>query len=341
MCSRFIAAVVASLLVGIVSCPGCAREDGGGIRTTRTKVEKTNAANKGADADSGGQTPGEDQSDGETAGGKDDEKPTDQPGTEEFGLSPRELVQAVEKVEALIAQCMREQGFEYIACDFRTIRKGMSADKNLPGMSEEEFISKYGFGVSTWYTGNAPQLAEGYSPAREGLGERNNEIYKKLSPADQVAYNRALFGENTDASFAVGLETENFSRCGGCTRKAIEQVFKPDQLKATYYNPKDALINNHPLMKSALRVYASEMRDAGFTYNHPDEVEADIRERLNGVTSGGTIPVEKMSPEQLAALKELQNYERRVAVKNFELQESIFDPVEERIEKLLYPREVK
>ena len=32
-------------------------------------------------------------------------------GTEEFGMSPRELVQAIEKTEALIAQCMREQGF--------------------------------------------------------------------------------------------------------------------------------------------------------------------------------------------------------------------------------------
>lgn len=262
-------------------------------------------------------------------------------GTEEFGLTQKELVQAIEKVEALIGQCMREQGFEYIAADYKTVRAGMGADKSLPGLSEGEFIDKYGFGVSTFYSGKPPQLAEGYSPAQVGFGERNVQIFKNLSPADQVAYNRALLGENTDATFAVGLEIENFSRCGGCTRKAIEQVFKPDQLKATYYNPKDALVNNHPLMKTALRVYASEMRDAGFVYNHPDEVEGDIRERLNTLNSGGTILVEKMLPEQLDALKKLQDYERRVAAKNFELQESIFDPVEERIEKELFAREVK
>jgi hypothetical protein len=172
------------------------------------------------------------------------------PGTEEFGLTPKQLVQSIEKVEALISKCMRDKGFQ------------LSADKKMSGVSEEEFIDKYGFGLSTLYTGQPPQLATGYSPAKVGLGERNIEIYKHLSPADQVAYNRALFGENTDATFAVGLEAENFSRTGGCTRKAIEQVFEPEQLKATYYNPKDALINKDPRMKAALRKYAAEMRKA-------------------------------------------------------------------------------
>ncbi len=262
-------------------------------------------------------------------------------GTEEFGLTPRQLVQSIEKVEALISKCMRDQGFQYVAADYITVRKGMGADKNMPGVSEEEFTAKYGFGVSTLYTGQPPQLATGYSPAKVGLGERNVQIYKNLSPADQVAYNRALLGENTDATFAVGLETENFWRTGGCTREAIEQVFQPEQLKATYYNPKDALINKDPRMKAALRYYAREMRKAGFEYNHPDEVEPDIRERLAALTSGGTIRVEEMLPEQVAALKQLQDYERRVAVKNFELAEEVFDPVEEKIEKELFAREVK
>ncbi len=262
-------------------------------------------------------------------------------GTEEFGLTPRQLVQYVEKLEALISKCMRSEGFHYVAADYITVRKGMSADKRLPGIGEEEFISKYGFGVATMYTGHPPQLTKGYSPSKVGLGERNVQIFQNLSPADQVAYNRVLLGENTDATFAVGLETENFSRTGGCTRKAIEQVFQPEQLKATYYNPKDALINKDPRMKAALRKYAAEMRKAGFEYNHPDEVETDVRERLDALTAGGTIPVDKMSLEQLTALGELQDYERRVAVKNFELQEEVFDPVEEKIEKELFAREVK
>lgn len=251
-------------------------------------------------------------------------------GTEEFGLSQRELVQAIEQTEDLISKCMREQGFQYVAADHATVRAGMSADKRLPGLSEEEFINQYGFGVATLYTGQAPQLATGYSPAKTGLGERNVQYFKTLAPADQVAYNRALLGENVHATFAVALETENLSQTGGCTRKAAEQVFKPDQVKASHYNPQDALINSDPRMKAVLNMYAREMKKGGFDYTHPDQVEPDIRARLAALTDNGRILVEKMSPDQKAALRKLQDYERVVAAKSFKLQEELVGPVEER-----------
>ena len=263
------------------------------------------------------------------------------PGQQEFGLTERQLVQNIEKVEALIAGCMRAQGFEYVAVDSETVRRGMKADKTLPGLEEEEFVAKYGFGIATLYTGKPPQLAEGYSPGKIGLGRRNIENFKSLSPADQVGYNRALFGENSDATFAIGLDSEDFSRCGGCTREAIERVFEPEQLKASYYNPKDALVANDPRMKAALREYAAAMREAGFDAADPNSVEEEIRQRLDAITGGGTVPVEQLSPEQLAALDELQNYERRLAVKTLELEEKIVEPVEDRVEKELFARRVE
>jgi hypothetical protein len=255
-------------------------------------------------------------------------------------MTMKELVQAAEKVEALIADCMRKQGFQYVAVDFKTVRKGMNADKTLPGMSEKEFAEAYGFGLATFYTGLPPQLSEGYSPGRVGLGERNIQIFKGLSPADQVAYNRALLGPNMDATFAVALEIENFGRCGGCTLEAIKQVFKPEQLKATYFNPLDVLIANDRRMKAALREYADAMHEAGFDYNNPDEVEPDLRQRLHAITGDGTIPPEKLTPEQKDALTKLQEDERRIAVLTIELEEKFFEPVEEQIEKELFPRQV-
>jgi hypothetical protein len=217
----------------------------------------------------------------------------------------------------------------------------MYALMSVPGLGEEKFIEKHGFGIATLYTGEPPQLIEGYSPGRVGLGERNVEIFKNLSPADQVAYNRALFGANTHATFAIGIDTEDFSQCGGCTLTAIEQVFEPEQLKLTYYNPKDALIDDDPRMKAALRIYAHEMRKAGFDYNHPEEVEEDVRERLYAITRGETIPVEKLAPAQREALEELKDYERRVSVVNYRLEEELLDEVEDQIEDELFPREVK
>jgi hypothetical protein len=262
-------------------------------------------------------------------------------GTEEFGLSPRELVQAIEKTEELIARCMREQGFQYVAVDYNTVRDGMAADKKLPGLSEEEFINRHGFGVSTLYTGLPPQLSTDYSPARIGLGERNVQIFRALSPADQVAYNRALLGDDVSSTFAVALEIEDLSRTGGCTRTAVAQVFKPDQLKASHYNPQDALIKNDPRMKAALGFWRREMKKAGFDYAHPDEIEPDLRNRLNALTENGKVLATKMSPDQKAALRKLQDFERAVAVKSFKMQEEVLDPVEEKIQQELFSRKVQ
>jgi hypothetical protein len=266
--------------------------------------------------------------------------PEGEVGTKEFGLTERQLVQSVEKVENLIAKCMRQQGFEYVTVDYTTIRHAMSIVEAMPGMREEAFVAKYGYGISTFYTGAPPQLTTGHNPARSGLGERNVELFKNLSSADQVAYARALFGENPEATFAVALEEEDFSRCGGCTREALEKVFTPEQLDATYYNPLNALVNEDPRMKKALRKFASEMRKRGFDYSHPDDVKPDLWERLDAITDNRSIPVSRLTPEQLEALKELQEFERKIAVVNFKLAEDLFDPVEERILREMYSREV-
>jgi hypothetical protein len=139
----------------------------------------------------------------------------------------------------------------------------------------------------------------------------------------------------------MGLETENFSRCGGCTFKAIEQVFDAEQLAATYYNPLDARINADPRMKKALAAFGEQMREKGFEYDHPDEPEVDIRERLHAITEGGSVPVASLPDAQKEALAKLQNHERRVANFAFDLQEELFEPVELQIEKELYARPIE
>src|SRR5262245_37693555 len=82
------------------------------------------------------------------------------PGKEEFGMTKDQLVTNIEKVESLISQCMTKAGFEYIAADYSTVRRGMVADKSLPGLAESQFIQQYGYGISTLYTGLAPQISD-------------------------------------------------------------------------------------------------------------------------------------------------------------------------------------
>ena len=256
------------------------------------------------------------------------------PGPEEFGMTTQELVTSIEAVESLIAKCMSYAGFEYIAVDYATVRKGMVADKSLPGVSDEVFIAQYGYGISTLYTGHPPQLSEVATPAQIGLGEQNIRIFNSLSPADQAAYNRTLLGESIDATFAVSIEAEDFSRTGGCIRAAVEQVFKGEQLSATYLNPLDALIEQDPRMIAAIEEFADCVRAEGFSYNHPNEIEPDIKNRLDAVTGGA--PVELLSAETRDALVELQGYERAVAALATQCQEDILEPVQIQVERELY-----
>jgi hypothetical protein len=153
-------------------------------------------------------------------------------GTEEFGFSPRDLIRAIEQTEELISKCMRDQGFQYYAADHATVRAGMSADKKLPGITEQQFISQHGFGIATMYTGLPPQLATGYSPARVGLGERNVLYFQSLPSASQAAYNQALLGDNGAPTFAVALEQENLWLTGGCTQRDRASI----QARATEIN---------------------------------------------------------------------------------------------------------
>ena len=255
-------------------------------------------------------------------------------GTEEFGLSREELVTSIERIEELIASCMSEAGFEYVANDYNTVRQGMTADKTLPGLSEEAFFEQYGYGISTLYTGLPPQLAEVTTPAQIGLGEQNIQIFQNLSPEDQVAYNRTLFGENEEATLAVALETEDLSRTGGCTRSAIEQVLTAEQLSTSYTNPKDALIEQDPRMVAALAEYAECIQEAGFNYNHEKEIEPDLRNRLYAITEGA--PLETLPADAKAALTALQGEERALAVASYECESEILEPVEDQVERELF-----
>jgi hypothetical protein len=256
------------------------------------------------------------------------------PGKEEYGMTMKELFSAIESVEAEISACMSEAGFEYVAVDYSTVRRGMTSDKSLPGMTEGQFIDQYGYGISTLYTGLAPQLSELRTPAQIGLGEQNVQIFMNLSPADQVAYSHTLFGEHPDATFAVALETEDFSRTGGCTRSAIEKFFTPEQMNASFLNPFDALVDKDPRMVAANAEYASCLRAAGFEYNHEKEIEPDLRKKLDTITGGQ--PLEALSSDALSALTDLQNYERALASEATSCERKHLDPVADQVERELY-----
>ena len=134
-------------------------------------------------------------------------------GKEEFGLTEEGLVIAIEDTETAIAACMDGEGFDYVPIDPVSFRNAMASLAAVPGLNDEEFVAQYGYGFTT------------LPPTQKfRAGEENQVIYEDLPPADQVAYDRALWGENSEATFVFMLENEDFEGAGGCTKTAIEEV---------------------------------------------------------------------------------------------------------------------
>jgi len=248
-------------------------------------------------------------------------------GKEEFGMTMEQLTKRIGGVEEQIGVCMAEAGFEYIPVDFSTVRKAMTSDKSAPGLSPAEYLAQYGHGITT--QPDKPIV-------RIGLGDKNRKIFDSLRPEDQTAYLHILLGQHENATFAFGLESEKFSRTGGCTRTAIERSFTPTEMETTYFNPADAYILADPRSQAALVDYAACMADAGYSYQHPDDVDFDLQVRYDSITQGRDSA--EVTGSGLEALTRLQSEEIAVTAVNQRCETTVLEPVLDRVQADLFGR---
>jgi hypothetical protein len=244
---------------------------------------------------------------------------------EEFGLSLAELTTRVESTEQLIAKCMADAGFQYVALDFVTVKQAMDSDQSAPGLSDEDYVAQYGLGITTQF--DKPLVVF-------GAGPQSTTYLAGLAEPDQVAYRRALWGENIEWNHARALEEEDFSPTGGCTRSAADQVYKPAELTAAYINPADILVDQDPRMIDALAAWSDCMAAEGFDYANPDQVDSDLHERLDAIVQGQD-PTTLSGPD-LDALHELQGYELAVSALLTSCEEEHIEPVQSTVENEIY-----
>jgi hypothetical protein len=247
--------------------------------------------------------------------------------TEEFGMTETELVAAIESVESRIATCMTDAGFEYTPIDPGTFRAAMARLGTAQGLNDEEFVEQYGYGITT------------LPPTRDfGAGEDNAAIRDALPPADQVAYDRTLLGDNIDSTFLITLDAEDFSSTGGCTRSAIESVFSADQLASTYLNPVDAQVEQDQRMIDARERWSECMREEGYDYPRQEDAEEELAERIRELSEGADpATLTGSAQEELAAL---QDEERAIAQADLACtEESELEDVEEEVERDITGRE--
>jgi hypothetical protein len=258
-------------------------------------------------------------SSGAGAGASPEGKPL--PGVKEFGLTEVQFVKHVERTQALVAECMADAGFEYIPVDVQTIEAAQERVRHDPGMTREEYKQKYGLAVTTRFD----------NPVRDtGLGP-NLQIWQSLPLQGQEAYSRTLWGEDPDADFVFTLDEEDFSSTGGCTREAVAQVFTPAQLKGTYVNPKDVLLESDPRIVEALDKWTTCMREQGYDYeDDQDDIIDEYEERLEELTDGED-PTSLTGP-RADQLRQLQQEEIEVSLADLKCQIQYTDDVIREVE---------
>lgn len=251
------------------------------------------------------------------------------PGIKEFGLTQEQFAAHVEKTQALIEACMAAAGFEYIPVDVKTIEAAQARVRQDPGYTRRTYKEKWGLGVTTRFD----------NPVRDtGLGP-NLQIYNSLSEADKVAYNRTLFGEDPNADFAFTLDEEDFSATGGCTREAVSKVFTKAQLRGSYVNPKDVLVDSDPRIVAAHDRWSECMHEAGYEYeDDQDEIIEEYQDRLEELTEGDDPST--LTGARANELKKLQAEEIAVALADLECQIKHTDDVYRQVEIEVYGQEL-
>ena len=251
------------------------------------------------------------------------------PGIKEFGLTEEQFAQHIEKAQALIAQCMTEAGFEYIPVDVKTVEAAQARVRQEPGYTRRTYKEKWGLGVTTRFD----------SPVRDtGLGP-NLAIWQGLSESDRAAYSRTLWGDDPRADFVFAMDEEDFSMTGGCTRKAVEQVFTPEQLRGAYVNPKDELVDSDPRIVKAREAWSKCMEERGYHYEEDqDEIIEEYQERLDKLLDGDDPAT--LTGSAADALRKLQEQEIAVSLADLECQIEETDDIYRKVEMEVFGQPV-
>ncbi len=104
------------------------------------------------------------------------------------------------QVEELQAECMQEQGFEYIPIDWDAMNGGAidvaPAEDDIP-WGTLEFAEQWGYGITTNPYQDSEEPIEP-TPIDGGYEDPNMEIVNAMSETEQQAYYEALYGPQSD-----------------------------------------------------------------------------------------------------------------------------------------------
>ena len=119
----------------------------------------------------------------------------------------------------------------------------------------------------------------------------------------------------------------------------MSQVFTQAQLKGTYVNPKDVVVDADPRIVEAHDNWSKCMKEFGYDYeDDQDEIIEEYEERLEELTEGDDPST--LTGARAAALRDLQAEEIEVALADLECQVKWSDDVYREVELEVYGQEL-
>lgn len=249
------------------------------------------------------------------------------------------FIEQERKVQQAVADCMKQEGFEYIAQDPAAFMGSSTFDEDI-AFDSKEWAEKYGFGMSTTF-GSDGFAGPGTTPPTDP----NQAYVESLSEAERAAYHKALYGEvpafDPTSASTTAMAAFEPSGCDGEARRATDtsQAFYSefgDEMQEIYEG-----IQNDPAIVAALGKWTSCMAEAGYEYDTPDQMYQEAGGKMEGFYGMGELGASVAtvladgqaasepgdatgitSPEpppiDEEKLAEVQAWEKKVAVANWE-----------------------
>jgi hypothetical protein len=240
---------------------------------------------------------------------------------DQLGFSESGVAERQSRVEGRIRDCMKAQGFDYVPVDPLAQRAALTGKAR---MTDEEFLDQFGYGISTMFGRGTKQ------------SDPNEQFRRSLGPADRAAYDRVLWGDNPGLTFAEAIDNDAATELGGCTKRATEAVFGGAAVLATLQGKFDELeerINQDQRMVRAIERWSACMKERGYRYAEPEEIDTDLIKRFKailgpGTQAGATAPADPSATYDRAALAALAREEVKLARADLACEKREITPVE-------------
>ena len=202
------------------------------------------------------------------------------PVEDQLGFDSAGIMARQSRVEASIRDCMKAQGFDYVPVDpYRPARR---RDRRQPperrGVPPAVRL-RHQHALGPRRPAGRPQRAH---PAQPRSGRPRG-----LRP-------RAVGRERRARPSPAAVDSGDFTKLGGCTRRATEAVFGGAQVLTQLQGRLDQLddrILEDQRMVRALEKWTACMAEAGYHYEDPDEIDGELDEAHGADRRAGRGPV--------------------------------------------------